>query len=102
MLFRSLFSGVLRSQYAALTGTGWTQAVSAAAMLGTQVTLGYMLIPSHGIVGAALSQGLAAIAGGWLTTALLPPLRPVLLPQTRAFAIILMPWRWTAALRLVS
>ena len=97
-----LFSGVLRSQYAALTRTGWTQAVSAAVMLGTQVALGSLLIPSHGIIGAALSQGLAAIAGGWITTAILPPLRPVLLSQTRAFAIILMPWRWFAALQLVS
>jgi len=47
-----------------------------------------------------VSQGLAAIAGGWVTTAILPPLRPAFLHQTRAFAILLRPWRWRAALRL--
>lgn len=97
-----VFSGVLRSQFAALTGAAWTQALSAAVMFVTQVALGSVLIPSQGIIGAALSQGLAAIAGGWITSAILPPLRPVLLPQTKAFAIILMPWRWSAALRTVT
>lgn len=95
-----LYSGVLRSQFAALTGAGWTQAASAVATLMAQVALGAALIPALGINGAALSQALAAFTGGWITTALLPPLRPLLLPQTRSIAIILLPWRWPAAISL--
>ena len=95
-----LFSGVARSHHALLTGAGWTLLASALATLAAQTVLAWWLIPAHGLTGAAVSQGLAAIAGGWVTTAILPPLRPAFLHQTRAFAILLRPWRWRAALRL--
>ena len=95
-----LFSGVARSHHALLTGAGWTLLASALATLTAQTALAWWLIPAHGLTGAAVAQGLAAIAGGWVTTAILPPLRPAFLHQTRAFAILLRPWRWKAALRL--
>lgn len=95
-----LFSGVARSHHALLTGAGWTLLASALATLAAQTALAWWLIPAHGLTGAAVAQGLAAIAGGWVTTAILPPLRPAFLHQTRAFAILLRPWRWKAALRL--
>lgn len=95
-----LFSGIARSHHAMLTGAGWTLLASALATLLAQVAFAQWLIPTHGITGAAVSQGLAATTGGWLMTAILRPLRPVFLHQTRAFMIILRPWRWRAALRL--
>ena len=95
-----LFSGVARSHHALLTGAGWTLLTSALATLAAQTALAWWLIPTHGLTGAALASGLAAIVGGWFTTAILPPLRPAFLHQTRAFAILLRPWRWKAALRL--
>ena len=95
-----LFSGVARSHHALLTGAGWTLLTSALATLAAQTALAWWLIPTHGLTGATLASGLAAIVGGWFTTAILPPLRPAFLHQTRAFAILLRPWRWRAALRL--
>lgn len=94
------FSGIARSHHAMLTGAGWTLLASAVATLLAQAGFAWWLTPSYGITGAAMAQGLAAITGGWLMTAVLRPLRPVFLHQTRAFLILFRPWRWKAALRL--
>lgn len=97
-----LFSGIARGQFVVLTGA--TQANLAAVGIGivVQAVAASSLLPLLGGVGAALAAGCAAVVSGWLSSFLLPSLRPCARPQTRGLLIPFIPRHWASCAKLLS
>lgn len=89
-----------RWQWILLCAPSRVNLVSALLGLAVQVLLGLLLLPAWGILGAAAAWSLAALASGWLSSWLLPDLRPCAAAQWRSLLIPLAPGRWKAMFAL--
>lgn len=85
-----LFTGLVRAQMLAVQPAPGTHAAVAVVTLVCQLVLNAILVPEHGIMGAAAAFLITQLAAAWLMPAILPALRPCLAPQARA---LLDPWR---------
>jgi len=97
-----LFSGIARGHFVVLTGA--TRANLAAVIVGIAVQAigAVLLIPRLGALGAAFAAAVAALVSGWLTSFILPALRPCAVAQTRGLLIAFQPGQWAACRKLLS
>ena len=70
--------------------------------LAVQAPLALLLVPRGGGPGAAVASVVSVLVGGWLTSYVLPGLRPAAGWQARAFLIPFAPSRWRAAGTLLT
>ncbi len=86
-----VFLGVARGQF--LVNEGYTRFYLAATVAGllVNVVLNWMLIPIHGVWGAALATLIGQAVAAWLSSFCFAPVRRSAWMQTRA---LLIPFRW--------
>ncbi len=80
----------------------WLQMAAAGIALAVQAPLALLLVPRGGGPGAAVASVVSVLVGGWLTSYVLPGLRPAAGWQARAFLIPFAPSRWRAAGTLLT
>ena len=62
----------------------------------------WLLLPVLGSMGAALAAASAAVLGGWLSSFLVPALRPCAAAQTIGLLVLFSPRKWAGCIKLLS
>jgi PST family polysaccharide transporter len=91
-----LLSAGVRWQFILLAAPTALNLAAAAVQIGVQIPAALWLMPRYGPVGAALASLVGAVASGWLTSFVFPPLRACAEAQTRGLLIPFAPSRWRA------